>query len=42
MLAEDIRHPEKQPIVFERMYEKYKIQKETKEEGLELHPGRES
>ena len=27
MLAEDIRHPEKQPIVFERRYEKYKIQK---------------
>ena len=27
MLAEDIRHPEKQPIVFERREEKYKGQK---------------
>ena len=38
MPAEDIRHPEKQPIVFERRWEKYKRQKETKEVGTELHP----
>ena len=43
MLAEDIRHPEKQPIVFERRYEKYKIQKKRqKREGRSSIPGRES
>ena len=39
MPAEDIRHREKQPIVFERREEKYKRQKkETKEVGTELCP----
>ena len=41
MPAEDIRHPEKQPIVFKRSYGKiYKTKKETKEVGTELHPGK--
>ena len=39
MPAEDIRHPEKQPIVFEGGRKIYKRQKiETKEVGTELHP----
>ena len=39
MLKEDIRQPEKQPIVFERGRKKYKRQREeTKEVGMELHP----
>ena len=40
MLAEDIRHPERQPIVFKRREEKniWKIKRETKEEGTEIHP----
>ena len=39
MLAEDIRHPEKQPILFERRYEKIKkIKRKTKEVGMEIHP----
>ena len=41
MLAEDIRHPEKQPIVFERREEKIeKIKRETKEVGTGLCPER--
>ena len=39
MLAEDIRHPEKQPIVFERRQEKKKkIKRETKDVGMEIRP----
>ena len=39
MSAEDIRHPEKQPNVFERREEKIsKTKRETKEVGTELHP----
>ena len=39
MPAEDIRHPEKQPIVFERRLENIsKTKKDTKEVGTELHP----
>ena len=40
MLKEDIRQPEKQPIVFERGRKKYKRQKKkkTKEVGRELCP----
>ena len=39
MLAEDIRHSEKQPIVFEGGRKKIqKIKRETKEVGMELHP----
>ena len=30
MLAKDIRHPEKQPIIFERRWKKYKRQKRDK------------
>ena len=41
MPAEDIRHPEKQPSVFERREEKIqKIKRDTKEVGMELHPGK--
>ena len=41
MLAEDIRYPEKQPIVFKRKWGKIKkTKKETKEVGTELHPGK--
>jgi len=43
MLAEDIRHPEKQPIVFERRSEKIqktKKKKKTKEGGTDLHLGK--
>ena len=41
MLAEDIRHPEKQPIVFERRQDKIiKIKRETNEVGMEIHPGK--
>ena len=32
MLAEDIRYPEEQPIVFKRRDEKYKRQKKKKRE----------
>ena len=40
MPAEDIRHPEKQPIVFEMRYEKIqKTKKDTKEVGTDLCPG---
>ena len=43
MLAEDIRYPEKQPIVFERRQEKYKRQKKRQmREGRSSVPGRES
>ena len=46
MLAEDIRHPEWQPIVFERRQDKIKkkkkIKRETKEVGMEIIPGWES
>ena len=41
MPAEDIRYPEKQPIVFKRKWGKIKkTKKETKEVGTELHPGK--
>ena len=41
MPAEDIRHPEKQPIVFDRRSEKIqKTKRETKNVGTELHPGK--
>ena len=40
MLAEDIRHPEKQPKSSKGGRKKYKRQKETKEGGTELHPGK--
>ena len=41
MLAEDIRHPEKQPIVFERRQDKIiKIKRETNEVGMEICPRR--
>ena len=40
-LAEDIRCPEKQPIVFERRQDKiWKIKRETKELGTETRPGK--
>ena len=40
MLAEDIRHPERQPIVFERRWDKiYKRKRETNEVGTEICPG---
>ena len=40
-LAEDIRRPEKQPIVFERRQDKKKkIKSEIKELGMETHPGK--
>ena len=43
MPAEDIRHPEKQPIVSERREEKYKRQKKRqKREGRSSILGRES
>ena len=39
MLAEDIRHSEKQPIVFEGGRKKIqKIKRETKEVGTEIRP----
>ena len=39
MLAEDIRHPERQPIVFKRREDKIeRIKRETKEVGTEIHP----
>ena len=39
MPAEDIRHPEKQPISSKGGRKKiYKTKKETKEGGTELHP----
>ena len=39
MPAEDIRHPEKQPIVFKRGRKNIKDKKkETKEVGMNLHP----
>ena len=41
MPAEDIRHPEKQPKSSKGGRKKYKRQKkETKEGGMELHPGK--
>ena len=41
MPAEDIRHPEKQAIIFERRSEKIKkIKRETKEVGTEIHQGK--
>ena len=41
MLSEDIRHPEKQPIVFKRGRKKHKRQKkEIKEVGMGLLPGK--
>ena len=43
MLAEDIRHPEKQPIVSKRGQKKYKRQKKRqKKEGQSSVLGRES
>ena len=42
MPAEDIRHPEKQPIVFERRSEKIqKTKRETNAVGTEIHPRKE-
>ena len=42
MLAEDVMHPERQPTVFEGGRKKiYKIKRETKEGGMEIHPGKE-
>ena len=39
MLAEDTRHPERQPILFKRRWGKlYKIKRETKELGMDTHP----
>ena len=41
MLAEDIRHPQKQPKSSKGGRKKYKRQKkETKEGGMELRPGK--
>ena len=43
MLAEDIRHPEKQPKSSKGGRKKYKRQKKkkvTKEGGIEFHPGK--
>ena len=41
MPAEDIRHPEKQPNSAKRGRKKHKRQKkETKEGGMEFHPGK--
>ena len=42
MLADDIRHPERQPIVFERKEEKNIKIKRQKREGWRFIPGRES
>ena len=40
MLAEDTKHPEMQPILFERRWDKIqKTKRETKELGTETHPG---
>ena len=39
MLAEDTRHPERQPILFQRRWDKIlKIKRETKELGTETQP----
>ena len=40
MLAEDTRHPERQPILFKRRQDEIeKIKRETKELGTKTHPG---
>ena len=40
MLAEDTKHPEMQPILFERRWDKIqKTKRETKELGTETHLG---
>ena len=41
MLAEDIRHPEKQPIVFERRQEKKKKDKKRDKRGRDGDPSQE-
>ena len=40
MLAEDVRHPEKQPKSLKGGRKKYKRQKKTKEVGMELYSGK--